>query len=82
MARVRFFGVLRLELGVSAVEIDADNISELLKEISRSYEKLEIRKLRGSVIYVNEKSISDLRGYKTKLNKEDEVIFLSPVSGG
>lgn len=82
MVKVRFFGLLRLTLAESAVYLEASNVQELLKQIDSHYEKINMEQLRNSIIFVNGKNITQLKLYRTSLKDGDEVMFLSPVSGG
>ncbi len=81
MIKVRFFGMLRLALKVSSVEVEAESIKKLLEELQKMY-NIDSELLKGTVIFVNDKNMNELQGYKTRLTAGDTVMFLSPVSGG
>lgn len=82
MAKVKFFGVMRLDIGIAELDIDADNIHTLLKIIADTTDKFTIDDLKNSIIFVDGVNIMDIKKYKTKLNNSSEVLFLSPVGGG
>ncbi|MDR3217104.1 MAG: MoaD/ThiS family protein [Clostridiaceae bacterium] len=82
MVKVNFFGVLRLDLGMSEVTGEGKNVAELLDNLKRTIEPLKELNLKNYVIFVNGKNISDLKLFRTKLSDGDEVTMLSPVSGG
>lgn len=82
MINVKFFGVLRLDLGVSGVQIEASDVKELCKVIPSVVEKATEKELKSSIIFVNGKNITKLKMYKTKLSDNDEVLFMAAVGGG
>lgn len=82
MVTVRFFSKTRLLTKESSLNIEATRVDELLRKISEHYARVELTELRNSVIFVNGKSIAELKLYKTKLRDGDEVALFSPVSGG
>ncbi|MFZ5353051.1 MAG: MoaD/ThiS family protein [Bacillota bacterium] len=82
MIKVRFFGIMRLELGVSSIELEAQDVAGLLTAVSRKYETAKHEKLKNSVIFINDRNMNELKGLRTKLKNGDVVMFLSPVSGG
>lgn len=82
MIKVRFFGMIRLKLKVSSVEIEAGRIDRLLVEISKKYEGLSLKELKNSIIFVNGTNMINLNMLKTRLNDGDEVQVFSPAAGG
>lgn len=82
MAKIKFFGLLRLEAGVAHMSAEAANIKELIVILGDRIEGLDISELRNAVIFVNGKNITEQKMYRTKLDENSEVMFLSPVSGG
>ncbi|MDF2530658.1 MAG: putative molybdopterin converting factor, subunit 1 [Clostridia bacterium] len=82
MVNVRFFGILRFDTKVSSAMIEAENIDDLLKILDAKYDKINMHQLRNTIIFVNGVNMNELKRYRTKLEDGDEVLFLSPVSGG
>lgn len=82
MAKIKFFGLLRLKAGVSNMSADVANIKELITLLGNQIEGLDIPELKNSVIFVNGKNITDQKMYRTKLDENSEVMFLSPIAGG
>lgn len=82
MIKVRFFGFIRSQIGLSYAEIDADRIDEALKLICKEYRNIKLDTLKDSLIFVNSINIADLKRFKTVLKEGDEVMILSPVAGG
>ena len=82
MINVRFFGLTRLKIKESSIQIEGNNLEELLKNISKQYNQLSIKELKQAVIFVNGTNIVHLKLFKTKLYVGDEVQILSPAGGG
>lgn len=82
MVRVRFFGMLRLDIKESGDMIEAGTIDDLLKALEAKHDNVNINQLRNAVIFVNGVNMNELKRYRTKLRDGDEVTFLSSVSGG
>lgn len=82
MVRVRFFGIVRLKIEKSLIEIEADRIDELLRKIANTFKGITLNDLRKCIVYVNGTDISKLKLYKTELKEDDEIHILSPAAGG
>ena len=92
MATVKFYTLLRLKLGISEVDIEADEIplKELLYKVKETINSdLIIQKTmdddgnlrRGINILVNGHNISSLDRLDTTI-KNDDVVGLFPIGGG
>lgn len=82
MVKVKFFGILRLTLRKSSVEVEAESVSDLINNLCKLMPDASYTDLRNSIIFINDTEIVKLKGYRTKLQNDDTVMFLSPVSGG
>ena len=82
MIKVRFFGFIRSQAGLSSIEISANTVDEALKQISNKCENIKLSTLKNSLIFVNSVDIGNLRMFKTPLKEGDEVMILSPTAGG
>lgn len=82
MVKVEFFGLYRLEYGMSDCEIEAATINELLAILEKDYKKYTAKELKNSIIIVNDVNFLKLNKYKTKLADGDTVLIMSPASGG
>lgn len=82
MVKIRFFGLLRLDLGIKEMYAEAHNVKELLSVVAEKTGKFTAKELKGYLIYVNGTLTTKLKGYRTKLNDNDEVIIMNPSSGG
>lgn len=90
---VKFIGALRHLSGKTQFDItfkEEISIKELIEKISQEMPELkhtfsdqELNDPRSnSLILVNGKEISVLKGYETKLNDGDEIVFVPVVHGG
>lgn len=75
MITVKLFGLVRLETGIKELQIDAANVKELKKELSR---QISEEKIKGCVLLVNGRQASRF----TKLKDGDQVMLMPPVAGG
>ena len=74
MIKVRIFGVVRLQTGVSCDETNARSLRELLGSVPGLTEK----EARDLVVLVNGKSV----GRHYRFQDGDEVALLAPAGGG
>lgn len=90
---VKFVGALRHLSGKTQLALNYQqdlSIKDLVAEISRVIPSLERTfgdqslndAKSNSLILVNGKEISVLNGYETKLNNDDEIVFVPVVHGG
>lgn len=82
MIRVRLFGFIRSQAGISSTEIDAGSVDAALRLISSKCDNISLDVMKNSLIFVNSVNISDLKMFKTVLKDGDEVMILSPTAGG
>ncbi|ADN51373.1 MoaD/ThiS family protein [Vulcanisaeta distributa] len=91
--KVKFFGDLYELVGAFRIELETPNglsIRDLIDLISHTFNPKFAEavldgdgRLRGEyVVLVNGKAIEWLNGLATKLNDNDEVVFLPPAEGG
>jgi molybdopterin synthase sulfur carrier subunit len=93
MARVKFFGTLRMLLKLKETSIEIENnttIREFLEKLQNKIEGKFIDKLidqngniiPGTIILVNKKNIFHLNLLDTTVNNDDEVVIFPPGAGG
>jgi molybdopterin synthase sulfur carrier subunit len=90
MVKVIFSSVLRSLVEEEERIVNASTVQEALEELIRIYDGKFKEKLFNSAnkpkkfinIYVNNKDIRFLKGLKTELKEEDELLILPAVSGG
>ena len=81
MIKVKFSGLLRLDLKSPGFECEAATVDELLTIIKDSF-PVSMADLHNSIIFVRGKNIVDQRLFKTELHNGDEVLLMMPASGG
>lgn len=85
MINVKFFGLLRMDFGVSEVSIEfekAKNVKELCKFLPTLVDKSTEAELRNSIIFVRDKNITSQKMFRTAIKDGDEILFMASVSGG
>ena len=82
MITVEFFGLYRLNYKMASWETAAEDINALLKTLSEYNSFYSYKQLKDSIILVNGKNIMDSNRFRTKLNDGDNVLIMSPASGG
>ena len=84
MVKVKTFGVFRLDVGVSDLEIEASSVKELLGKLPDAIREknpaadVDMKALRGCIIAVNGKQVKA----SSKLHNGDSVWLVPAVAGG
>ena len=76
MITVKLFGLLRLDSGIKARQLEADSVKDVLRDLEEA--GISRKALSGCVILVNGESAK--KG--SKLTDGDTVVLMSPVAGG
>jgi len=82
MIKVSFAFHLRRTLGTDGVEVDADSVRAMLRELSRRYGRPFDEAVGTCKVIVNGTNVAFLRGEATRLADGDEVALLPPLAGG
>ncbi len=77
MITVRFFGLLRLDSGVKALEAEAGSMRALYREVEIKA-GIPVKTLKGCNVFINGKP----KKFNQKLRDGDQVMFLAPSCGG
>ena len=75
MITVKLFGLIRLETGIKELQVEAVNVGQLQKALTRWIPEEQIK---GCVLLVNGKQANRF----TKLKSGDQVMLMPPVAGG
>ena len=75
MVSVKIFGLLRLDSGIKALELQGKTVGQVLSALPPELDRKQIKRC---TLLVNGKAATA----RTKLNEGDELIILSPVAGG
>lgn len=81
MVTVRFFGMARLNFGKRELTLDVSDMNELVGKLSDET-GIDTKSVKQYLIFVNEVNIDNLKRFRTRLSDGDEILFLSPSSGG
>lgn len=81
MVTVSFFGAARLDFDTKEIILDAKDIASVVQQICQKF-NITKKKARQYLYFVNEQNITELKMWRTKLNKGDKIMLLSPASGG
>jgi MoaD family protein len=76
--RVKLFAALREIAGASVLEVDASDVGTLCDELSAKFGQQFERILSAGAVVVN----GERAGRAHRLEPEDDVALLPPVSGG
>lgn len=79
---VRLFGIYRIKSGISRLTLDINQGSELFSALSDKFNDIGEKEWEKSVLYLNGKLTPLSKFKKTKIEAEDEILLMSPVSGG
>lgn len=82
MVTVKFFGLLNVDNDLKKLSISDGKLSDIIEEIITLYPTVTKKQLLQSVIFINKKQTSGKRSSTIKLKDNDEVVFISPTSGG
>ena len=75
MITVKLYGLIRLETGIKELQVEADNIRQLQKALTRWIPEEQIK---GCVLFVDGRQANRF----TKLKDGDQVMLMPPVAGG
>lgn len=76
MITVKLYGLIRIESGIKAAQLEAATVKEVLDDLS--CRGIPRRDLEGCVILINGKSGNK----RSRLVPGDTVVLMSPVAGG
>lgn len=82
MAKVMLFGIYSIKAGKDQLIIEAKNVEELLVKLSQIESNLTMEELKRSLIFINNRNITELSMFKTKIDHNDNISILSPIAGG
>ena len=82
MVTVKFFGMIRIHSNVKTIEVAEGTIKEIIEEIVTKCPQVEKTLLLQSIIMLNKVQLTGNKRLKQLLKTGDELVFLSPASGG
>lgn len=82
MVKVEFFGLYRLNYKMKECEVEAKDVKELFVKLHKMNPFYTVKELKNSIVIINDINFNNLKKYKTKLFDGDNVLLMSPASGG
>jgi molybdopterin converting factor small subunit len=82
MITVKFFGLISIDSNIRKLTARAGTVAEVIKEILQQCPNLSEKQLKAAVIVINSKQITGIKRFTTSLQDGDELVFLTPASGG
>jgi len=81
MVKVTFYGIARINFNRKDILVNGSTIKEALTNVCKEV-NIPYKDIKKYLIYVNDKNIQELKMFNTPLNDKDEIMLLSPSSGG
>lgn len=82
MITVKFYGPLRITHHIKELILDEGSIKEVMEALVQQYPDIHIKELKNSIIIVNKMILTKSNRLSVRLKTGDELVFMSPVSGG
>ncbi len=82
MVTVKLHSLLRKAAGEGQFSTKAGTVKDILKEVRGRYGPGVERYLAQSIVMVNGRNASDLKGARTRLQDGDEVAIYPRIAGG
>ena len=82
MVTVKFFGMIRIHSNLKIVEVAEGSIQEIIDELVKKHSQVDKTLLHQSIIMLNKVQLNGSRRLKQRVKSGDELVFLSPASGG
>ncbi|HWQ30599.1 MAG TPA: MoaD/ThiS family protein [Negativicutes bacterium] len=82
MITVRLFGLIGIENNISLLNMGAGKVSWILDEVVRQCPGINREKLQQSVMFINKEQVNAYKVLSRTLKDGDELVLISPSSGG
>lgn len=82
MIEVKFFGLLRADSNIRSFSVNPGKLKNVFDEILALCPELTKKQLRQTITVVNGKIVSGNDRNKLVLKDGDELVLLTPISGG
>jgi len=82
MITVSFFGVMSVNSKIRKIEMKEGTVRDVLAEITSLYPDITEKQLKHSMMVINKKHVSGRKRLSIHLAAGDELVFLTPSSGG
>ena len=82
MITVKFFGLISVDYNIRQLQVKAGTVRQVLKEIRHSCPNISEEQLLQVVMFINKQHISGNKRLSVVLKEGDELVLISPASGG
>lgn len=82
MITVKLFGLISVENKISRLSMGEGKVGWILDEIVRQCPGISRDKLQQSVMFINKEQVNVYKVLSRPLKDEDELVLISPSSGG
>ena len=82
MITVKFFGLISVDYNIRQLHVKAGTVRQVLKEIRHSCPDISEEQLLQVVMFINKQHISGNKRLSVVLKEGDELVLISPASGG
>ena len=82
MITVKFFGMMSVNNNLKSFEVKEGTVKEVLKAVMIQYPDITAKQLKQSVMIINKKHVFGRKRLSSVLHSGDELVFLTPSSGG
>ena len=82
MIRVKFFGLLQIAAKIKELMAADGSVKDVVEEVLRNCPQINRKELLQSIVVINRERVRKGNAMKRILRDGDELVFLSPSSGG
>ena len=82
MITVKFFGLISVDCNIRQLHVKAGTVRQVLKEIRHSCPNISEEQLLQVIMFINKQHISGNKRLSVVLKEGDELVLISPASGG
>lgn len=82
MITVKFFGLIRVDNNISHIVVKEGKVRQVLGEVKKACPGISEQQLMQAIMFVNKKHITGNKGFSMVLKDGDELVLISPSSGG
>ena len=82
MITVKFFGLISVDYNIMQLHVKEGTVRQVLNEIRHSYPNISEQQLLQVIMFINKQHISGNKRLSVVLKDGDELVLISPSSGG
>ncbi len=82
MITVKFFGLISVEFNIKQLLVKAGPVKQIFREVMQRNPNISEQQLMQLIMFVNKQHISGNKRLSMILEDGDELVLISPTSGG